>query len=137
MPRGIAPTTRGVRNMNSTGVCQYSFKYAVCRWDLGTQSASRGGVPGRHQEIRAHVRQTGEAPTGFATILGGGWDVVSVDLDLKAAATVSADILTWDHRHHDHFDVIHASAPCTQYSRGLGERRQTSAQSPRDPSGGS
>ena len=48
-----------------------------------------------------------------ATLMG--YDVVSVDLK---NADINADILTWDYKQYDigHFDVIHASPPCTEYS---------------------
>ena len=47
-----------------------------------------------------------------------GWEVVSVDLDPKCGATHCEDILTWDFMQYPsrHFDFVHASPPCTEYS---------------------
>ena len=46
-----------------------------------------------------------------------GWEVVS--LDIEPGHTIQADIMSW---HYDvyppgHFDCVHASPPCTEYSR--------------------
>jgi site-specific DNA-cytosine methylase len=49
-----------------------------------------------------------------------GWEVVSVDIcDKYMTPTHKANILEWDHRIYpaDHFDVVWASPPCTEYSR--------------------
>ena len=48
-----------------------------------------------------------------------GWEVTSVDNDPKAVASIRCDILDWDYRVYDegYFDVVHASPPCTQYSK--------------------
>ena len=44
-----------------------------------------------------------------------GFDVVSLDLK---NAEINCDILNWDYQQHpvEHFDVIWASPPCTEYS---------------------
>lgn len=47
-----------------------------------------------------------------------GWEVVS--LDIEPGHDIQADILTWDYRTaypSGHFDCVHASPPCTEYSR--------------------
>ena len=46
-----------------------------------------------------------------------GWDVVS--LDIEPGHTIQADVLTWDYRTYPpgYFDCVHASPPCTEYSR--------------------
>jgi site-specific DNA-cytosine methylase len=46
-----------------------------------------------------------------------GWDVVSLDIT-PGRHTIRADILDWDYTvfPRRHFDAIHASPPCTQYS---------------------
>ena len=43
-----------------------------------------------------------------------GWDVVSVDLLLPADHQV--DIMDFDYKQYDHFDIVWASPPCTFYS---------------------
>jgi len=43
-----------------------------------------------------------------------GWDVVSVDLLLPADHQV--DIMDFDYKQYEHFDIIWASPPCTFYS---------------------
>ena len=52
-----------------------------------------------------------------------GYDVVSLDIK---NADITSDILTWDYKQYEveHFDVIHASPPCTEYSiaKTVGER---------------
>ena len=48
-----------------------------------------------------------------------GWEVVSVDNCNKFPPTHLCDILKWDYAAAyppGHFDVVHASPPCTQYS---------------------
>jgi len=46
-----------------------------------------------------------------------GWDVVSLDIT-PGRHTIRADILDWDYTvfPRRHFDAVHASPPCTQYS---------------------
>ena len=58
-----------------------------------------------------------------------GWDVVSLDLNPKAGATITADILTWDYTVFEKgsFDFVWASPPCTFYSIA-----RTTARSPRN-----
>ena len=58
-----------------------------------------------------------------------GWEVVSLDLNPKAGATITADILTWDYTvfENGHFDAIWSSPVCTMYSRA-----RTTGKSPRD-----
>ena len=47
-----------------------------------------------------------------------GWNVVSLDIDPKAGADITADILTWDYRIYPegHFDAVWSSPVCTMYS---------------------
>ena len=45
-----------------------------------------------------------------------GWEVVSLDLK---DADINTDILKWDYETQykpKHFDMVHASPPCTEYS---------------------
>jgi site-specific DNA-cytosine methylase len=58
---------------------------------------------------------TGSIGKTFAQM---GWEVVSLDSDVKTDATIKEDILTWDHTVYPpgHFDAIWASPCCTQYS---------------------
>ena len=58
-----------------------------------------------------------------------GWEVTSLDVDPKANASITADILTWDYRQFPpgHFDAIWASPVCTMYSIA-----RTTAKTPRD-----
>ena len=44
-----------------------------------------------------------------------GWDVVSVDLLLPADHQV--DIMDFNYKQYDHFDIVWASPPCTEYSK--------------------
>ena len=48
-----------------------------------------------------------------------GFEVISVDIDKKANATHTCDVLEFDYRQYPpgHFDVLWASPPCTMYSR--------------------
>ena len=59
-----------------------------------------------------------------------GWEVVS--LDIEGSPDIKTDILDWDFRTYapGHFDAIHASPPCTQYSCA-----RTNAKTPRDLEG--
>ena len=58
-----------------------------------------------------------------------GWDVMSLDINPKANATIYADIRTWDYTVFatGHFHVVWASPVCTHYSRA-----RTTANAPRD-----
>jgi site-specific DNA-cytosine methylase len=58
-----------------------------------------------------------------------GWEVISLDIDPKAVATICEDIRIWDYPvlPSGHFDVVWASPVCTHYSRA-----RTKAQTPRD-----
>lgn len=58
-----------------------------------------------------------------------GVEVISLDLDPKAQATHTADILEWDYRQYPpgHFQVVWGSPVCTHYSRA-----RTNAKTPRD-----
>ena len=53
-----------------------------------------------------------------------GWEVVSLDNDAKAGATICADVLMWDYTicKPRAFEYIHASPPCCEYSRALTTR---------------
>ena len=69
---------------------------------------------------------TGSVGSVFGSM---GWEVVSLDIDPKASATIIADIRTWDFTifPKGHFDVVWASPVCTHYSRA-----RTRARTPRD-----
>jgi hypothetical protein len=58
-----------------------------------------------------------------------GWEVVSVDINPKAGATITADVLAWDYTVFDQgsFDFLWASPPCQQYSMA-----RTTAKTPRN-----
>ena len=47
-----------------------------------------------------------------------GWEVVSLDVDPKSGACITANIMEWDFYTHQrgYFDGIWASPPCTHYS---------------------
>lgn len=45
-----------------------------------------------------------------------GWDVISVDMDPKAEATITSDILKLDYKRLPVPDVVWASPPCQTYS---------------------
>jgi len=47
-----------------------------------------------------------------------GWEVISLDIDPKSGATITADILEFDYKiwPQGHFDFIWASPPCTTFS---------------------
>ena len=53
-----------------------------------------------------------------------GWEVTSLDNDPKAAADICCDICAWDYRAYPpgHFDYVHASPVCTEFSRALTAR---------------
>ena len=61
-----------------------------------------------------------------------GWDVISVDLDPKANATITTNLMTWDYKIHEpgYFHCVWASPPCTHYSIA-----RTAAKTPRDLEG--
>jgi hypothetical protein len=62
-----------------------------------------------------------------------GWEVISVDWLAKFSPTIQTDLKTWDFKlafPPGHFDVVHASPPCTQYSIA-----RTNAKTPRDLEG--
>ena len=57
-----------------------------------------------------------------------GWEVVSIDNDPKAGATLCADLMTFDYRSlGGSFDCVWASPPCTHYSIA-----RSNAMTPRD-----
>ena len=58
-----------------------------------------------------------------------GWEVISLDIDPKSGATITADILEWDYTVYEkgHFDAAWSSPVCTMYSIA-----QTRAKTPRD-----
>jgi site-specific DNA-cytosine methylase len=59
--------------------------------------------------------------------LPSNWEVVSVDLLEKFNPTIVADVATWDFREAfppGHFDFIHLSPPCTEFSRALTTRKR-------------
>ena len=62
---------------------------------------------------------TGSVGRAFREI---GWDVTSVDLNPKAGADFTADICDWEPPEGVHYDHIHASPPCTEFSRALTTR---------------
>jgi site-specific DNA-cytosine methylase len=59
-----------------------------------------------------------------------GWSTTTLDKDLPA--DIQTDILEWDYKSlpPDSFDYIHASPPCTHYSKA-----RTTAKTPRDIEG--
>jgi len=51
-----------------------------------------------------------------------GWEVVSVDIEAKFEPTHCVDVLEWDYPKQyppGHFDYVHFSPPCTEYSTAL------------------
>jgi hypothetical protein len=56
-----------------------------------------------------------------------GWEVISLDSDPAARATICADIMDWDPTSIGPVDFVWASPPCTQYSKA-----RTRAKLPRD-----
>jgi len=61
-----------------------------------------------------------------------GWEVISVDIEKKFEPTIVADVRHWEPQIFPpgHFDCIHASPPCTEYSCA-----RTTAKRPRDLEG--
>ena len=53
-----------------------------------------------------------------------GWEVTSLDSDPKADADICCDICAWDYRAYEpgHFDYVHASPVCTEFSKALTSR---------------
>ena len=54
-----------------------------------------------------------------------GWEVTSVDMVAKFAPDICVDVLKWDYRAEyaeGHFEYIHASPPCTEFSNALTTR---------------
>ena len=53
-----------------------------------------------------------------------GWEVTSLDNRPKYNPTIATDITTWDYSQYPkgHFEYIHASPPCCEYSRALSTR---------------
>ena len=62
---------------------------------------------------------TGSVGKAFREI---GWDVTSVDLNPKAGADYTCDVCLWEPPEGVHYDHIHASPPCTEFSRALTTR---------------
>jgi len=56
--------------------------------------------------------------------LPADWEVVSVDNLAKFQSTILAEVATWDYTTFapGHFDYIHFSPPCTEFSRALTSR---------------
>ena len=56
---------------------------------------------------------TGSVGRAFAD---EGWEIIS--LDINPGHTIKCDIMLWDYKTYprNHFDCIHASPPCTEYS---------------------
>ena len=49
-----------------------------------------------------------------------GWEVTTLDADVSCNADIRCDILQWDCPYPaGHFDHVHASPPCTEFSRAL------------------
>ena len=48
-----------------------------------------------------------------------GWEIITLDIDPKSSADITADILTWDYTIYSpgYFDVVWGSPPCTEYSK--------------------
>jgi len=54
-----------------------------------------------------------------------GWEVVSVDIEPKFQPTHCVDVLEWDYAKQyppGHFDYVHLSPPCTEFSKTLTAR---------------
>jgi hypothetical protein len=61
-----------------------------------------------------------------------GWEVLSVDINPKSSPDLCMDVMDFEYWSFtpDHFQCIHASPPCTHYSRA-----RTTAKTPRDLDG--
>jgi hypothetical protein len=53
-----------------------------------------------------------------------GWEVISVDVEAKFEPTLCVDVLKWDYWQYPpgHFDYVHLSPPCTEYSKAMTKR---------------
>ena len=53
-----------------------------------------------------------------------GWEVTSMDIEAKFEPTFCVDVLKWDYWQYPpgHFDYVHLSPPCTEYSKAMTKR---------------